>query len=324
MRAGKKAAAFIIVSMAIAVVMAVPAMAASRKKISTVNLEVESNVQPDTRYGEEEIEVDPKENTYTFDYYEINNTGFNWTREDVPEIAIYLRANEGYYFSLTKASAVKLKGATYVTAVKQDSSEVLKLTVKLPPLAESVGEMTSVKLWDNGFATWDAVSGAGSYEVRLYKNGEGVGVTILTTTDTNYNFQKQMGRSGYYKVKVRPVNGINQANKGEWLESPDINITEEQARQIRNGEAGDRPIQGEWKNDAVGSWYVRVDGTYPQEQWEQIDSKWYFFDTNGYMKTGWIDWEGERYYCAESGEMLTNTTTPDGTILNHDGTVKKD
>ena len=324
MRTGRKTAAFIIASVAIAAVMAVPAMAASRKKISTVSLEVESNVQPETRYGEEEIEVEVKGDTYTFDYYEIDNVGFNWTREDVPEISIYLRAKDGYYFSLTKASSVKLEGATYIKAVKQDSSEVLKLTVKLPPLSESVGEMTSVKLWDNGFATWDAAPGAGSYEVRLYKNGEGVGVSILTTTDTYYNFQAKMGRPGSYKVKVKPVNAINQDNKGEWVESADINITEEQARRIRNGEVENRPMQGEWKNDADGYWYVRADGTYPKKQWEQIDYKWYFFDENGYMKTGWIDWNGERYYCAESGEMLTNTITPDGTVLDHDGTVKND
>ena len=41
------------------------------------------------------------------------------------------------------------------------------------------------------------------------------------------------------------------------------------------------------------------------------------------MKTGWIDWEGKRYYCDEnSGAMLTNTTTPDGYILGSDGTLK--
>lgn len=329
MRAGKKAAAFMIACAAIAATMAVPAMAASTKKITSVNVEVESNIQPDTRYGEEEIEISVKGEHYTYDEYEINNVGFSWTREDVPEISIYLRADEGYCFSMKKASSVKLKGATYVKGISQERDakgyyKVLKLIVKLPSLAESVGEMTEVKLWDNGFATWEPVPGAGSYEMRLYKNGDGVGVTMLTTAETNYNFQKQMGRTGSYKVKVRPINGINQGNKGEWMESPDIHISEDQARRIRNGEAGDCPIGGAWKKDATGYWYEKKDGTYPQNQWEQIEGEWYFFDETGYMKTGWIDWNGERYYCAETGEMLANTTTPDGTMLDYDGTVKND
>ena len=52
----KLAAAAMTVLMA--ALMAMPAMAASRKKISSVNLEIEADIQPDTRYGEETIEVD--------------------------------------------------------------------------------------------------------------------------------------------------------------------------------------------------------------------------------------------------------------------------
>ena len=29
------------------------------------------------------------------------------------------------------------------------------------------------------------------------------------------------------------------------------------------------------------------------------------------MATGWIQWEGREYYCADNGEMLTNCLTPD-------------
>ena len=209
----KLAAAAMTVLMA--ALMAMPAMAASRKKISSVNLEIEADIQPDTRYGEETIEVDTKGGKYSFDYYEIENTGFEWTREDIPQIVIYLRADEGYYFSVSKASSVKLSGATYIKASKQDSSEILKLTVKLPPLAESVGDLTEVVLTDNGYGMWDAVPGAATYEFRLYRNGEGIGVTMLSTTGTDYNFKDIMDRPGSYQIKIRPVNGLNVSNKGE-------------------------------------------------------------------------------------------------------------
>ena len=191
----RKKLAAAVMTVLMAALMAVPAMAASRKKISSVNLEIEADIQPDTRFGEETIEVKTKGDKYSFDYYEIENTGFEWTREDVPQIVIYLRADEGYYFSLSKASAVKLSGATYIKASKQDSSEILKLTVKLPPLAESVGELTEVVLTDNGYGMWDAVPGAATYEFRLYRNGEGIGITMLSTTGTDYNFKDIMDLS---------------------------------------------------------------------------------------------------------------------------------
>lgn len=63
----------------------------------------------------------------------------------------------------------------------------------------------------------------------------------------------------------------------------------------------------------------RADGTYPANKWEELGGKWYFFDENGYMKTGWIDWEGKSYYCSENGDMLTNCMTPDNYLVGEDG-----
>ena len=72
----------------------------------------------------------------------------------------------------------------------------------------------------------------------------------------------------------------------------------------------------DWKatgrNNEKGWWYVNRDGSYPVNNWQQIDSLWYFFDEEGYMKTGWIHWNEKDYFCDESGAMLVNTVTPDG------------
>ena len=37
------------------------------------------------------------------------------------------------------------------------------------------------------------------------------------------------------------------------------------------------------------------------------------------MATGWIQWEGREYYCADNGEMLTNCLTPDSYWVGYDG-----
>ena len=55
-----------------------------------------------------------------------------------------------------------------------------------------------------------------------------------------------------------------------------------------------------------GSWYFRYpDGTYYTDTWALIENKWYSFDTNGVMRTGWFRSVSGWYYLAESGEMLS-------------------
>ena len=58
-----------------------------------------------------------------------------------------------------------------------------------------------------------------------------------------------MDRPGSYQIKIRPVNGLNVSNKGEWMESNIVNLSKEQAAAIRNGEAGSRPLRGAWKSN---------------------------------------------------------------------------
>lgn len=51
----------------------------------------------------------------------------------------------------------------------------------------------------------------------------------------------------------------------------------------------------------------------------EIGNKWYFFDAEGYMKTGWIHWNEKDYYCSENGDMLTSCMTPDNYLVGEDG-----
>ena len=53
---------------------------------------------------------------------------------------------------------------------------------------------------------------------------------------------------------------------------------------------------GEWRKDSIGWWYKRYDGSYPANEWEKIDNKWYWFNDQGYMHTGWLSQNGYKYY----------------------------
>ncbi len=327
MMSKKRVISMLAIAALMAGVMAMPTMAASRKKIKSVSIKVEASVQPETRIGSEQVDVDVRDsNKYSYDTYEVNNSGFEWQATDVPELTIYLRAEDGYYFSVSKVSDVKVDGATIVKASKQDSSETLKVVVQLPSLSEYVADFSdeqTVTLTDNGYAVWEAISGAASYDVMVYRDGTAVGVTARNVTEPSYSLKNDVTRAASYQVKVRPVNGTNTSNKGGWAVSNTVSYSADQVKAIRAGEAGNIPLTGEWKSDATGYWYQHSDGSYTKNAWEEIDSQWYLFDENGYMRTGWVEWNGEKYYCDDhSGAMLKNTTTPDGYILDYDGRIK--
>ena len=56
-------------------------------------------------------------------------------------------------------------------------------------------------------------------------------------------------------------------------------------------------------------------------KWEEIDGKWYVFDENGYIRTGWYQ-EGDKwYYLNEDGSMAVDTDV-DGYHLGPDGVMQ--
>lgn len=80
-------------------------------------------------------------------------------------------------------------------------------------------------------------------------------------------------------------------------------------------------LEGEWKKDDTGWWFMMSDGSWPTDSIEKIADKLYMFDEAGYMKTGWQEWEdGNQYYFyPEDGYMARNTVTPDGYRVDLNG-----
>lgn len=73
---------------------------------------------------------------------------------------------------------------------------------------------------------------------------------------------------------------------------------------------------GAWKNDGIGWWYQKDDGSYPANQWFQESGDWYFFNYLGYrVDNAWIGF----YYLGKDGKMLHDTVTPDGHRVGSDG-----
>lgn len=63
-----------------------------------------------------------------------------------------------------------------------------------------------------------------------------------------------------------------------------------------NGAPGVQYGQG-WRHSPNGWWFQLCGGSWLSNGWQLIHSRWYRFDQNGYMVTGWFtDGDGNKYY----------------------------
>lgn len=69
--------------------------------------------------------------------------------------------------------------------------------------------------------------------------------------------------------------------------------------------------EGSWQQDDTGWWWQYPDGSYPTNQWEYINNRWYFFNEDGYMLVGWQNINSEWFYL----ETLGNSTFPQGAMV---------
>lgn len=313
---GKKIAAALLCAALVSGMTTMTAMAVTENRIASVSLVVESDAEVGGSITDTEVEITTKSDRYTVGDYEFLNDGFSWSLEDVPEVKVYLFAEEGYRFTATR-DKVTLKGATVTNVSREDSSHTLVVTMKLPPMSEQVSAVEEVVWTSLTEGKWSSSSGAGTYEVKLYRDGKSVGTTKITSA-TTYDFSDAMTRAGTYYFRVRPVNKVKEDVKGDWVESGSREIDSETAASIYQN----RKPAGEWKQDNTGWWYRNADGSYTVSNWQEINGTWYFFNETGYMATGWVDWNGKKYYCdTTSGAMLADTVTPDGHTVGADGAM---
>lgn len=63
-----------------------------------------------------------------------------------------------------------------------------------------------------------------------------------------------------------------------------------------------------WVQEENGKWWWILNNySCKKDCWAEIDDKWYKFDADGWMMTGWVQSMGQWYYLADDGHMLTDT-----------------
>ncbi len=330
---GKKAArGFLTVFLSVLSCLALSRPVRAQEVVTAIQLEVENNVVVGKECTEDDIVVTPLNEGYVIWCMELLNTGSTWGTGDVPRFRLYIHGEEaGTTFSLTKEQ-IRINGAEMESARTDPGGEELVITIRLPSMRMRVGEIAEVSWGDGAMAVWSASYNASRYELRLIKDDELTG-PVYTASGTEFNFGEVIRREGDYRFRVRAVNGRDERIKSEWKECGtalhvDAAMAESfyqqySATDFKAEGPGVRPVYYEgmygWIAEGDLWWYRNPDGSYTKEDWQLIDGKWYFFNSRGYMVTGWIQWNDNMYYCDPvSGAMLTNTVVPDGMGLRVD------
>ena len=58
---------------------------------------------------------------------------------------------------------------------------------------------------------------------------------------------------------------------------------------------------GVWKHTSKGWWFQYNEGGYPANKWEKIAGEWYYFGSDGYIKTGVQKINGHYYFLTDNG-----------------------
>lgn len=290
-----------------------PFSAAARERITNVSLNFSLN-QEDMS----ELDVECTGEGYELQKVTLFPNGDD--KSSYPYAVIVLDAGDEYYFSSIKSNYFTLEGegASFTEAARTNSNSTMTLSVRLKDLGEGeIGEPTGLRWNEKGIAIWEPVNGAGTYSVRIRRNGNSISSSSAPTTEVSvYNFSTKITKTGEYTFQVRANGRYKKTKSSEWITSPVFQVDEAQLAYIREHAEADSGLPGQWLEDEIGTWYAFTTGEVPINTWKEIDGYWYYFNESGYIaKEQWIG----NYYVGSSGKMLTNTTTPDGYYVDENG-----
>ncbi|MDO5349031.1 MAG: N-acetylmuramoyl-L-alanine amidase family protein [Lachnospiraceae bacterium] len=223
-----------------------------------------------------------------------------------------------------QSSNVKITGGTFKSAAI--SSKKLVVTLDLNPV-QGQFEAPEEAYWANsgyGRARWSMGDRSSSsskyrYEAALYRGSSQI--HKVEVSSTSYNFYPYMTKAGTYSFRVRVIPSDSSISKygkkSEWTISDEVYLPEEDVSD-GTGQNSDQPGTQDSGITASGGvmtvgwiqsgnrWYFRYpDGSYPKDEWLAWNGKWYLFDNDGWMLTGWQNRNGYSYYLDDSGAMVT-------------------
>lgn len=319
-----------------------PTTAFARDRIEEISLNFSADLDSGDTWPE--MEITPDDDGYMVEDFQFDTD----STAKYPEGTVTLVADDDYYFGTIKRSDCTLSGeGAYFSNVIKDSSRKIRLVVSFREMGDGEVDMPESLVWgETGEISWEPVSGARSYQLRLMRGGKTIDNTTVETAETAYDFSSKITETGTYSVRIRAVSLYNSSVYSEWVTSPGFSVDSARLELIQTSSSnsssdGSTTVSTQTDNSAItpgqwqwfssqNAWYWQnPDGTYAYEQWIQTASGWYYTGSDGHLVTGWrwikgSDGLSRCYYFSTTsdetqGRMYTNATTPDGYTVNSNG-----
>ncbi len=178
------------------------------------NFDTETVQSATTLYAGWEVEIIERDVTFVLNYEGAQNV----VQSTVDGLVVYIPVRNGYVFNGWWISDGQTESGEYILSQKWDTSEIVTQN-DLVLYAEWVDEATvssqlsapSVSITDKVFS-WNRVSGAVRYDIRVYHIGSVEEIKKDSTERTSWTFPGGY-EAGYYTVKIRAIgDGINTVN----------------------------------------------------------------------------------------------------------------
>lgn len=127
-----------------------------------------------------------------------------WDFGEQPVAEIELSAKSNYRFPSSLKDSITVSGcnAKYKSAEVDSDGSTLIIQVTLPEIAGRLPGTTAVG-WNDTKAIWDAVPGASSYEIQLYRDGRLIKTESSETASCE--FEEDIKEVGRYTFSVRAM-----------------------------------------------------------------------------------------------------------------------
>lgn len=196
----------------------------------------------------------------------------------------FVENSDGYIYWISSSNS---DGLYYVVGKLDGTQEFHIIPELCASFSEKVDTIYTIGTFRNGSAN--------VYKVRTEKNNmfdyreshKAVG-----SITTNGEFSTKINQKSQYKTEIIPKYGTKQF--------------------------AENSVTKGWKENETGLWYDNGDGTYPVNQWKEIDGKQYYFGEDGYMYREcytpdgyWVDING--VWQEDIPSLLEDTTTVLGT-----------
>lgn len=167
--------------------------------------------------------------------------------------------------------------------------------------------------WDGYTAHWSAAANAVKYEIQLHRGGSVASTD--TTSNTHISYKTLMQNSGEYTFRVRAcsvdgyVSEWSSYSENHHVSGYDPDKHHAATYEPSQGPGANPYAPGStrygWTRSSDGYFWLWKDsgGDYARNTFRNIDGNTYYFDSNGYMFTGWLSLDNAVYYFFHNGTM---------------------